>query len=386
MLQQQPTHSDDDVSRMLEDFEQYFAMDKQARQQKLQQLESRQRKIDESLASIERKNELARIQQQVAQEQEAQQEIHRRQQEKEQESAFLHQKVVHLAKALAKMTRDRDRLDLELAKAKIEVLEKDKQISSVKKQQQRSQQQQQQQLISPSIPRTRQQIQDEHSAFEEEKEIWKREIVSLRNALENHVISDRKDRHAAQQDKEIVLNEVAEELGQVMAQRDLAFVELEKLKRLHDYKKKDLLLLTSSTSASSLTENLNKLLPPELETAEKQIGALQLQLAHARRDVTVQSVNLHVANEKYSSLKEDVEKACGAFQTTSDQCNHALTILTQSQQQQAGSNFIRLSSSQVSELILFVSRVRSDFSNISSLLSELRSGSGDDDGQPKRLM
>jgi len=178
----------------------------------------------------------------------------------------------------------------------------------------------------------------------------------------------------------------------VMAQRDLAYVELEKLKRFQDFSNKKLLQVNKPSSSSTSTAVTNvtssALLPIELETAEKQISALQLQLAHARRDVTVQSVNLHVANEKYTSLREDVEKVCSAFQTTTTQCNSALSILSSAQQQlrekpysPGKTSYAKLTSSQISELMLFISRVRSDFSNISSLLEELRSNKNESNNE-----
>lgn len=414
-LQQRMTsHNDEDeVQRMLSDFEQYFSMDKEARQRKLEYLENRQKRIDESLASIERKHKLEHdIQEQDSikanKNKKVQISTNFSSQAGEGDAAdnnnnnsFLHNKVVQLARALAKVTRERDRMDLELAKTKLDLAgEKEKNyVLLLEDQRQKNNNNKvKSSILSPSAATSTSEDNSNNNpyvALEIEKDIWRREIVALRNALEQHVASDRKDRHIAQQDKEVVLNEVAEELGQVMAQRDLAYVELEKLKRLQDFRKKELLLISSSASSSpspspaaapssssvSPSRWLTQL-PIEIETAEKQIGALQLQLAHARRDVTVQSVNLHVANEKYSSLKEDVEKVCSAFQTTTDQCNGVLSILSSAHQQlrekpynPGKTSYAKLTSSQISELMLFISRVRSDFSNISSLLQELRSDS-----------
>lgn len=340
-----------DVTKVLDEFEYFFAVEKQQREQRLSELEQKQQQLQQ-LAEIANQREAAEAQQQMAKQQQLHDQmlsiIQHHERQPAMDPAFLHDKVVQLARALAKMTRERDRLDVELARATQQVHNLQRRNGAHK-----------------------QAADDVNMASYAQVEIWRREVNSLRAAIENHVAADRHDRRHAQHDKETVLNEVAEELGQVMAQRDLAFVELEKLRRIQQHST----LSTSSASPSpSAYHHGGAASSVELDSAEKQIAALQLQLAHARRDVTLQSVNLHITKERYVSLRCDVEKACRAIQTTSEHCARATTLLHEQQSNLAMRGSCTLSAAQVAELLLFVSRSKSDLSNISTMLTEMRGG------------
>jgi len=181
-------------------------------------------------------------------------------------TVFLHNKVVQLAKALTRVTRERDDLERKLTLAVEE---------------------------------------RRHARFREgstsSPNCWMAEVASLRAALDAAISIARRERRAAQEEKEAVLNELADELGQVVVQRDLAFVQLEQ----------------RSPRRDSSDEGL----------VAPQSAALQLQLAHARRDLTVQSVSLHLATERLAGLRRDLDGTCSGIQTSSAECARAESLL-----------------------------------------------------------